>query len=251
VMQLHRMYWVVGADATEGVYVRSPAEELYAVLCLESCRAGAVVVGEDLGTVPRAVRHGMRRHGMPGMYVGQFELTEADDGGDLVPRPVPAGTLAAIGTHDTPTFAGWWSGRDVEIRRELGQITDDEATRELAGRGEMRRKLASGLGVRVAEDEARAGARPRGGVEAGTGAGAGAEAGAVHRELIGRLARSDAGLVLATMEDLWLEKEPQNVPGTLREENWRRQSSRPVDALGQPGIAAQLEELNQGREGST
>lgn len=224
VMQLHRMYWVVGSDATEGVYVRSPAEELHAVLCLESCRAGAVIVGEDLGTVPRAVRQEMRRHGMPGMYVAQFELTEADEGGDLVPRPVPPGTLAAIGTHDTPTFAGWWSGRDLEIRRELGQLTDDEATRELAGRAEMRRKLASGLGVRGA--------------------------GAVHRELMGHLSRSDAGLVLATMEDLWLEKEPQNVPGTLREENWRRQAGRPIEALGQPEVAAQLDELNQGREGT-
>jgi 4-alpha-glucanotransferase len=226
VMQLHRMYWVVGAGATEGVYVRSPAEELFAVLCLEACRAGAVIVGEDLGTVPRSVRASMRRHGMPGMYVGQFELTEVEGGSDLVPRPVRAGTLAAIGTHDTPTFAGWWSGRDVEIRHELGQLSEGEAAGQRAGRGEMRRKLSAGLEV----------------------AGGGAEA--VHRALLRRLGRSDAGLVLATMEDLWLEKEPQNVPGTLREENWRRPASRPLEALGQPAVAAQLDELNQSREGT-
>jgi 4-alpha-glucanotransferase len=233
VMQLQRMYWVVGTDATEGVYVRSPAEELFAVLCLESCRAGAVIVGEDLGTVPRSVRSAMRRHGMPGMYVGQFELTDID-GGDLVPRPVRPGTLASIGTHDTPTFAGWWSGRDVEIRHELGQLSDDEAAAELAGRGEMRRKLSSGLGVG----------------DAGGGKGDGSRAREVHGALMRRLGASDAGLVLATMEDLWLEEEPQNVPGTTRDENWRRQSRRPVESLGQPTVAAQLDELNQSREGT-
>jgi 4-alpha-glucanotransferase len=233
VMQLQRMYWVVGTDATEGVYVRSPAEELFAVLCLESCRAGAVIVGEDLGTVPRSIRSAMRRHGMPGMYVGQFELTDMDGGG-LVPRPVRSGTLASIGTHDTPTFAGWWSGRDVEIRHELGQLSDDEATAELAGRGEMRRKLSSGLGVS----------------DAGGGKDDVSRALGVHGALMRRLGGSDAGLVLATMEDLWLEKEPQNVPGTTRDENWRRQSRRPVESLGQPTVAAQLDELNQSREGT-
>ncbi|MBW3555031.1 MAG: 4-alpha-glucanotransferase, partial [Gemmatimonadetes bacterium] len=79
VMQLHRMFWVPAGDAANGVYVRYPAEELYAVLCLESRRAGAVIVGEDLGTVPAAVRTGMKRHGLYGMYVAQFELEVAKD----------------------------------------------------------------------------------------------------------------------------------------------------------------------------
>jgi 4-alpha-glucanotransferase len=243
VMQLHRMYWVVGSDATEGVYVRSPAEELFAVLCLESCRAGAVIVGEDLGTVPRSIRTGMRQHGMPGMYVGQFELADVDGGASLEPRPVRPGTLAAIGTHDTPTFAGWWWGRDVEIRHELEQLSDDEAATELAGRGEMRRKLASGLGV---DSPTGATGRASGGKDGEDRA----RAGEVHGVLLRRLGGSEAGLVLATMEDLWLETEPQNVPGTLREQNWRRQSSLPLEALARPAVAAQLDELNQSREGT-
>jgi 4-alpha-glucanotransferase len=52
------------------------------------------------------------------------------------------------------------------------------------------------------------------------------------------------------MEDLWLEQEPQNVPGTLRDENWRRQASRPLEALGQPAVTAQLDELNRSRKGT-
>lgn len=237
VMQLMRMYWVVGADARDGVYVRYPAEELYAVLCLESRRARAVIVGEDLGTVPRQVRRDMRRHGLPGMYVGQFELTDVAEGQALVPKPVPAGTLASIGTHDTPTFAGWWKGRDVEIRAELGQAGEEEAAEELAGRGEMRRKLAAGLGVESP------------GPEPAVRDHALAAAGAVHTELLRRLGRSGAGLVLATMEDLWLETEPQNVPGTLRAENWSRQARRPIEALGQPDMVEQLDVLNTSREG--
>jgi 4-alpha-glucanotransferase len=237
VMQLMRMYWVVGGDARDGVYVRYPAEELYAVLCLESQRARAVVVGEDLGTVPRQVRRDMRRHGLPGMYVGQFELTDIHDGRALVPKPVPAGTLASIGTHDTPTFAGWWTGRDVEIRAELGQTGQEEAAAELDGRGEMRRKLVAGLGIEepgpepAARDDALA------------------AAGAVHLELLRRLGRSQAGLVLATMEDLWLETEPQNVPGTLRDGNWSRPARRPIEGLGQPDAVEQLDALNTAREG--
>ncbi len=227
VMQLHRMYWVVGPDARQGVYVRYPAEELYAILCLESRRFGSVIVGEDLGTVPRVVRRDMRRHGFPGMYVLQFELEDTDDGSALLPRPVPSGALASIGTHDTPTFAGWWTGRDAEIRNELGQMDDEDAATEIAGRAELGRKLAAGLDI------------DHGAAEAG---------GTVHRELMRHMGRSDAGLVLATMEDLWLEPEPQNVPGSLREENWRRPARRPIQALGQPAVAAQLEELNRSRE---
>jgi 4-alpha-glucanotransferase len=255
VMQLHRMFWVVGGDSQRGVYVQYPAEELYAILCLESRRARAVVVGEDLGTVPRAVRDGMRRHGLPGMYVLQFELTDEEGGRALVPRRVPTGALASIGTHDTPTFAGWWTGRDAEIRNDLGEATEEEAAAERAGRAEMRRKLIAGLrrDTALAAAKRTAGDEPPGD-EAARDEPAGDEpagvAAVVHQELLRRLGRSDAGLVLATMEDLWLEPEPQNVPGTLRAENWRRPASRPIDALAQPTVAAQLDALNESREGS-
>jgi 4-alpha-glucanotransferase len=245
VMQFTRMWWVVGGDARDGVYVRYPADELYAILCLESQRSGAVTVGEDLGTVPRQVRRDMRRHGLPGMYVGQFELQDVDADRALVPRRVRPGALAAIGTHDTPTFAGWWFGRDVEIRARLGQLDADAAARELSGRSDLRRKLAAGLGVgRAGDGEAAAE------VAAEAAADAAAEAGAVHGALLRRLGRSAAGLVLATMEDLWLEREPQNVPGTLRPENWRRQSRQPLEALDRGPVAAQLDGLNASREGT-
>jgi len=76
VMGLHRLYWIPkGLEAFQGVYVRYPAEELYAILCVESQRHQALIVGEDLGTVPRHVPTAMARHGVDRTYVVQFELT--------------------------------------------------------------------------------------------------------------------------------------------------------------------------------
>jgi 4-alpha-glucanotransferase len=253
VMQLHRMFWIPAGDARDGVYVRYPAEELYAVVCLESHRSRAVVVGEDLGTVPRETRRAMRRHGLPGMYVVEFELMEAEgpagsgpdprtpdtDHGSsgerpLAPGKVPGGALASIGTHDTPTFAGWWWGEDVRIRRELGQLTEEAAEAELRGRGVMREKLVRGLGL--GSEASPDGER---------------EALRVQEALLRRLGDSNAGLVLATLEDLWLEREPQNVPGTTGERNWRRRSSRPLEAMAEGAVAELLRALNETREGRT
>jgi 4-alpha-glucanotransferase len=262
VMQLHRLFWVVGADARDGVYVRYPHEELYAILSLESHRAGAVIVGEDLGTVPQAVRRGMRRHGLPGMYVVEFELEDREapgpgTGGDglpaLAPRPVPAGALASIGTHDTPTFAAWWSGRDAEIRGERGLADQETVRAEVAGRAEMREKLARGLGVAPEAGgvaPGRAGAGWRGDAEEARAAPAErAVALAVQEALLRRLGRSRAGLVLAALEDLWLETEPQNVPGTTTDTNWRRRARRSLAALEDPDAVALLRALNEARKG--
>ena len=69
----------------------------------------------------------------------------------------------------------------------------------------------------------------------------------VLRGLHGHMGRSEAGLVLATMEDLWLEREPQNLPGTTGERNWRRRSTRPLEALGGGEPAALLDELDEAR----
>ena len=104
VMGLHRLYWVpAGADATDGTYVRYRNDELRAIVALEAQRAGAAIVGEDLGTVPEEVRLGMREDRMLRSWVLQFEVT-AD-----APLPDPPElSLASIGTHDLARFATFW-----------------------------------------------------------------------------------------------------------------------------------------------
>jgi (1->4)-alpha-D-glucan 1-alpha-D-glucosylmutase len=106
VMQLARLYWVpAGFGATEGAYVQYPLEELMAVLAEESRRHRCMVIGEDLGTVPPQVREAMARAGVPGMRLLRFERDA--QGAFRPPQDYPREALAALGTHDMPTLAGW------------------------------------------------------------------------------------------------------------------------------------------------
>jgi 4-alpha-glucanotransferase len=223
VMGLHRLFWLPrGFEARDGVYVRYPAEELYAILCLESQRHRAAVVGEDLGTVPRGVRQAMARHRIGGSYVVELEAREP-------PRPalrsVPSNAVAGLNTHDMPPLAAYWRGLDVTDRAALGHLD--------------RRRVVS---------EQRARKRLVGGLErffAVTGEPAVLEAS-------GRfLGRSAASLVLVNAEDLWLESEPQNVPGTAEQRpNWRRKARYRLEEWdGRPGLTATLAALNQSRKG--
>lgn len=112
-MGLHRLFWIPqGVPASEGAYVRYPAEEFYALLCLESHRHRCRVAGEDLGTVPPVVRPAMQRHGISGLYVLQYELFDA---GKTLRRPW-AEALASMNTHDMPPFAAAWSWLPFRIR---------------------------------------------------------------------------------------------------------------------------------------
>lgn len=117
VMGLHRLFWIPeGLAAREGVYVRYQAEEFYAILSLESHRHQAVIVGEDLGTVPHYVRTAMSRHKINRMYVLPFELT-GNPGRAL--HPIPADALVSLNTHDMPPFAAFWLKEPAKMRSAL------------------------------------------------------------------------------------------------------------------------------------
>jgi 4-alpha-glucanotransferase len=225
VIGLHRLYWVPrGASAKDGVYVRYRASEWYALLSIAANEAGAVVVGEDLGTVPGTVRPAMRAHGLLRTYVAQ---REAGSGG--LPEP-PAESVAAMNTHDMPTWAGFWRGADVPLREELGLIDRDEAERiRLARRGVREALPASlpGSGLRTDLE----GADPKASLEAS----------------LDRLAASRAAIITTSLGDLLLEPEPQNVPGTGSERpNWRRRYPWTLEELrGREEIASVLERIDR------
>lgn len=106
VMQLARLYWVpAGFAPTDGAYVRYPLREMMAVLAEESRRHRCLVVGEDLGTVPAEVRAAMAEAGIPGMKLLRFERDA--HGSFRAPQDYPREALAALGTHDMATLAGW------------------------------------------------------------------------------------------------------------------------------------------------
>ncbi|MBV9775138.1 MAG: 4-alpha-glucanotransferase, partial [Gemmatimonadetes bacterium] len=122
---LFRQFWIPeGMNGTQGAYVAFPAEELLGILALEARRCGAVVVGEDLGTVPPEVPEALRRWGVHSSRVFYFERDGDDFRAAAGYEPM---SLATANTHDMPTLAGFWRGRDVDLKRELGLIESDEA----------------------------------------------------------------------------------------------------------------------------
>lgn len=122
VMGLFRQFWVpAGGGPTDGAYVRMPAEELLAVIRLEAVRAGAFVVGEDLGTVQAGVREAMAGGGILGTKVWWFDPTPAEWG---------TANLATVTTHDLPTVAGVWAGSDGsdDMQRLLREVAPGATT---------------------------------------------------------------------------------------------------------------------------
>jgi 4-alpha-glucanotransferase len=225
-MGLHRFYWVPhGLGAQHGVYVRYPAEELYAVYSLESNRHKTVLVGEDLGTVPPAVRPAMGRHNVHRMYVAQYELNSKHE--PVLP-PVYEGAVSSVNTHDMPTFTAYWNALDLEDRQALGLLDEAGVERECVRRAEVREGLARLL------------------TEAGLLEGEG-EVGPVLRALLQHFASGPSQVVLANLEDLWQAKDPQNVPGTSAERpNWQRKAAHSLEELEQvPGLVETLRALDQ------
>lgn len=228
IMGLQRLYWIPeGSDARHGAYVSYRADELHAVVALEAHRAGAVVVGEDLGTVPDGVRRRMADDRMLRSWVLQFESTVADP----LP-PAPTGVLASWGTHDLPRFPAYFSGDDIDEKERNGQLSTIDAAAERTGRAHWRAALLRALGVDDGRDE-------RGG------------AALALRGCLLHLASGAADLVLIDLEDLWGEREPQNRPGTgAGGANWRRRGVRTLsEARGDTGTTGFLRALNRVRDG--
>jgi 4-alpha-glucanotransferase len=233
VMALHRLFWIPeGMEAADGVYVNYPAEEQYALLCLESQRNRTVVVGEDLGTVPPEVRPAMKRHGLLRTWVFQSELRPRAE--ETVP-PVPADAVVTLNTHDMFPFAGFLQGDDIEARVETGQLDRVAARRACAAR----RRLVKRLGAFLAQSDAGkktsskslpasvdlvtivSAVRVR---DRGTSSNRDASAELMHL-ILSYLACSPVALVLVNLEDLLLETQPQNIPGTGAQWlNWRRKA---------------------------
>lgn len=198
VMGLHRLFWVPhGYDPRQGVYVGYPAEEWYAVLSLESHRSRTVLVGEDLGTVPAAVRPAMARHGILRSQVLQF----------AVPRRMPARAVASLNTHDSAPFAAFWQGLEGRERVECGFLELADLAQVESEHEDRRQALLAFL-------------TQHGWLESRT-----LDPQAVYAACVSYLAASAAQFVLINLEDVWGETQRQNMPGTGQERpNWRRKA---------------------------
>ena len=228
VMGLFRLYCVVaGRPATDGVYVRYPWDELLAILALESSRAKCALVGEDLGTVPEGVRPAMAAHGLFRTHVGQWHLPVRVGG---APEPSPRESVASLNTHDMATFAGWWRGGDIADRKDLGMITAEQELAQRAERDAQRAALLAFSGSSGYADDALTD---------------------VERAMVVAtedLARGPAEIMLVALDDLTLEPQPHNVPGTTTQRpNWQRRVERWADVLDPERAARRRAAIAAGR----
>jgi 4-alpha-glucanotransferase len=209
VMGLFRLWWIPSeAGAADGAYVRYPSEDLLDIVALESHRAQAVVVGEDLGTVEEGVPEALSERGILSYKVLWFE--------DDDPADWPEAALAAVTTHDLPTVAGLWTGSDADDQLASTQMPKEDVH---SGRTDLLEKLTrDGLDEDATTGEA---------VEAA----------------YGQLLRSRSLLLSLSLEDAVLEERRPNVPGTVERENWRIPLPVPVDALDDSPEAVRLARL--------
>jgi 4-alpha-glucanotransferase len=228
IMGLMRL-WLVprGQPAGEGAYLAYPLEDLLNLLALESHRHGAVVIGEDLGTVPPGFRSRLRRAGIAGIDVLWFERTRLHF---RKPSRWRADAVAMTTTHDLPTVAGWWMGEDIRTRRALGLGAPGEEHARQQDRTRLWRAF-SNAGVAAPEQPP-------------TDQPASAVDGA-----LGYVAQSRSPLMLAPLEDLLGLVEQPNLPGTVDEHpNWRRRLEAPARELFEaPAVRARADVIRRHR----
>lgn len=230
-----RRLWVVpeGAPASQGAYLTFPMEDMLRILALESQRSKAIVIGEDLGTVPEGLRPAMDERAMLGMRVLWFER---DDEGTFVPPSSWSRDAAAMtGTHDLPTVAGWWSGRDIDWTWKLGRTSravDESADR--ASRAEEREVLWKAFDEAGLVD----GSQPEPDDTAAI-----VDAGVTY------VGSTPSVLAILPMEDIVGLDEQPNLPGTIDEHpNWRRRMPGETEALlNDFPVAARIDLLNKAR----
>ena len=217
VMGLFRLFWVpLGGSPTDGTYVRYPWQDLLRIVALESHRAGAYCVGEDLGTVEDHVREELARADVLSYRLLWFE-----------PKPPPEWperALAAVTTHDLPTVAGMWTGSDLDDQRRAGVEPNEDGAREI------REKVRTLTGL----DD-------------------GAPIGDVVERTYETLAQAPSAILVATLEDV-VEAEPRpNLPGTTGDarDNWSIALPATLEEITTHPRAARLAEvLGRGRSSS-
>jgi 4-alpha-glucanotransferase len=228
VMGLHRLYWIPrGIDATQGVYVRYRAEELYAILALESHRHQSIIVGEDLGIVPGYIRPGMARHALHRMYILYYELAES-----AAPRRIPRRSIAALNTHDMPPFAGFWEGADIREKVSMGLMNEKEGVAEKQDRLATKSSLTAFLSLNGFLKKAGNGTR------------------LAFKACLAYLSASAAHTVLVNVEDLWQETQAQNMPGSGDKfPSWRRKARYGLEEFCRMnGVSDILREVNKLRK---
>lgn len=227
---LFRLWWIPpGRPASDGTYVYYDADAMLGILALEAHLAGAMVVGEDLGTVPEEVTEAMHARGVLSSSVLYFERDYNADGQPLLPpKNWPVDAMASISTHDLPTTTGFLRAENVRVRASLGLVDDPD--------GEYARAAEAKAEMLAALDEH--GLLPADPTEEETVV-------ALHR----LLATAASRLLLTSPQDAVGEQRQPNLPGTVDEyPNWRIPLPVSVDGLlSEPRVQAVIAALRDAR----
>lgn len=225
VIGLKRSFWVPDNGAPGG-YVTFPVDILLALVRIEAQRAGCLVVGEDLGTVPEGLREALTDSGLYGCSIMAFE--RAHDG-FTPPAHYRRHSLASFGTHDLPSLAGWWRGRDIETRAELGHLEAGRLEKAWHARHRDRVYFCRRLAEAGKLPEDINPESPPDCLDDG-----------LRDAMHALLADSGAALVALSLDDIFNVIDQQNVPGTILEApNWRRRAPARIEDL------ARAQELHQ------
>lgn len=228
ILGLQRL-WIIpeGASPQHGAYLNYPLDDLLRLLALESWRHRALIIGEDLGTVPPGFQKVLAERQILGMRVLQFEQQEQ---GLPAPPDWSDEALVTTSTHDLPTIIGWLCGRDIDWRERVGQSDAEQTSKDCAQRRKEIRVLDNALReqdlLSTAEDPQRLTA------------------------CIRFLGRTPAPLVLLPLEDVMASAEQPNLPGVdnALHPNWRRRwTQAAADMLEQTQPRQRLQALDDER----
>ena len=227
--------WVLpdGASAADGAYLHFPLDDMLRLVRLESWRHRAIVLGEDLGTVPEGFQGKISAAGMLGMRVLWFE--RAQDLGFTSPSHWDRDAAAMTSTHDLATIAGWWTGGDIAGRERAGVAPG--AVQDWHDRARDRAMLWSAMRASGAAQ----GPQPPD-----------ADPGPAVDAAVRHVAGAACGFAVLPVEDALGLLEQPNLPGTLDEHpNWRRRlPGLAADLLDDPAVAARLSAFATARTSS-
>lgn len=197
VMGLYRVFTIPkGWTAHDGIYMRFPKDDLFAISMLEAYKAKADIVGENLGTVPEAVDELIQKRNLNGMWVLQLEAWRKPS--EAFSR-VPENAMISFNNHDLPMWASFMKSTDLDLVCSLNILRDESRIKFQAERKAQMQAWSQFTGNDITVK--------------------------LHEEL----AKTKGKYFVVTLEDFWSEEDPQNIPGTWKEyPNWRRKYSLPI-----------------------
>lgn len=207
VMSLLRLWWWPRSkELGNGAYVYYPLDVLLAIVCIESQRAQCLIIGEDLGLIPPEIVSKLAAAGV--LSNDLFYFSKEGDGFTL-PANYPADSLMMLANHDVPPLLAWWQADDLQLRRSIGLIDNDELLQSLISQREFdKQQLLKLLQAQGQFD--------------------GSDVNSIHypellKAWLAVTAAGNAHLFSMQLCDLVCDNQPINIPGTwLQYPNWQR-----------------------------